>query len=359
MAIPTADSPSTTMPSSSIGTSDDLTLIGQLRDNISAVVFGQEELITETLCAFLAGGHILMTGAPGLAKTTLVRVVSQQLGLSFGRIQFTPDLLPSDIVGSEILNIDQASGQRTFKFIKGPIFTNLLLADEINRASPRTQSALLEAMQEKSVTVAGTTYQLTLPFMVFATQNPFESEGTFALPEAQLDRFLIHTLVDYPEADAENRLLKAHADSQLVGEQTNQEMQDNPLITNTQVLQLIDTVRRVAVDDNLTQLVGQLVRSSRPTSPDCPENRRDLVWYGAGPRAGISLISVARALAFLDGRTAVRWSDVKRMARPTMRHRLKLSPAAARQSLSEDTFIGELLENIERSAANLVTTGEA
>ena len=359
MANPTQDATSNATQEIDVKRPADLSLINKLRKAIGAVIFGQEDLVTETLCAFLSGGHILMTGAPGLAKTTLVRVVSQQLGLTFGRIQFTPDLLPSDIVGSEILNIDQATGQRSFKFIKGPIFTNLLLADEINRASPRTQSALLEAMQEKSVTVAGTTYRLAPPFMVFATQNPFESEGTFALPEAQLDRFLLHTLVDYPEAEAENRLLSVHAESRLVGEQSNIAPPTAPLITGDQVLRLIEAVKRVAIDPNLVRLISQLVRSSRPSSPDCPTNRRDLIWYGAGPRAGISLISVARAMAFLDGRDAVRWADIKRMARPTMRHRLKLSPTAMRQGLSEDSFIDELLGNIELESANLIATGSS
>ena len=189
-----------------------------LKKSVCNSIFGQEGLITETLCCLLSGGHILVTGAPGLAKTTLVRIFAKHLGIDFGRIQFTPDLLPSDIIGSEILNIDPVTGERKFMFSKGPIFTNLLLADEINRASPRTQSALLEAMQERTCTVGGDIHNLSDAFMVFATQNPFESEGTFPLPEAQLDRFLAHTLVGYPDKASEEQILHAHVENRLIGE---------------------------------------------------------------------------------------------------------------------------------------------
>ena len=192
--------------------------IADLKKQLNRHILGQEDLITEALCCFLTGGHLLITGAPGLAKTTLVKVVARLLGLDFARIQFTPDLLPSDIVGSEILNIDPETSQRHFVFSKGPVFGNFILADEINRASPRTQSALLEAMQEHTVTVSGKHYKLPEPFMVFATQNPFESEGTFPLPEAQIDRFLLHSLISYPNEDAEIEILRAHVDNDLIGE---------------------------------------------------------------------------------------------------------------------------------------------
>ena len=185
--------------------------IAAIGERVNSIIFGQKEIVTETMATLFTGGHILTTGAPGLAKTTLVKVFAQSLGLNFRRIQFTPDLLPSDITGSEILTLDQDTGKRYFEFAQGPVFTNLLLADEINRASPRTQSALLEAMQERTVTVAGKKYDLPNPFMVFATQNPYESEGTFVLPEAQIDRFLLHSLISYPDYQAEEKLLTTHS----------------------------------------------------------------------------------------------------------------------------------------------------
>jgi MoxR-like ATPase len=334
-------------------------LAAQLRESVGGSVFGQQELITETLCCLLAGGHILMTGAPGLAKTTLVRVFSRFLGLKFGRVQFTPDLLPSDIIGAEILNVDRETGRRHFEFSQGPVFTNLLLADEINRASPRTQSALLEAMQERSVTVGGRSHPLPLPFMVFATQNPFESEGTFPLPEAQLDRFLLHTLVDYPESDAEHRILKEHAAGKLVGEQHGESGgADAMSLKPGELAALITRARQVSVDDAILTGIRDLARSSRPDDELCPETIRSAIWYGAGPRAGISLVSVARALALIEKSEAVRWSHVRRMAKPVLRHRIRLTAAGARAArgdgrMDEDGIIDLLLERLEARQKNL------
>lgn len=324
-------------------------LINQLRENISLSIFGQEKLITEAMCCLLSGGHILMTGAPGLAKTTLVRVFSRFLGLANSRIQFTPDLLPSDITGSDILNIDPETSRRSFEFAKGPVFTNLLLADEINRATPRTQSALLEAMQERTVTVNGKNYPLPSPFMVFATQNPFESEGAFPLPEAQLDRFLVHTLVDYPASDAELKILKSHAESELIGEQNNNmnHSKEELKLSFDQVLQLIAVTRSIKIEDEMLAMVNDLVRSTRPENELCPKEMQQEIIYGAGPRAGISLISVARALALIEGENVVRWRHIKSMSHAVLRHRIRLSAIAKSHNRNEDEIITSLIYRLE------------
>jgi len=323
----------------------------KLRAAITALIFGQEELITETLSCLLAGGHILLTGAPGLAKTTLVRVFANVLGLQFGRIQFTPDLLPSDILGSEILNIDPESGRRSFEFSKGPVFTNLLLADEINRASPRTQSALLEAMQERSITVAGKRHILPQPFIVFATQNPFESEGTFPLPEAQMDRFLMHSLVDYPSVDAEQRMLTAHAARELIGEKVEWKP-DEDLLPAATLDNVMEQARLIKIDDVLISVINDLVRSSRPDDPSCPKQIREALWYGAGPRAGISLISASRAFALMSKSEVVRWQHIKRMAKPVLRHRIRLAAHATRDGMTEDQVVNVLIERIQEERGN-------
>ena len=326
-----------------------------LKEKISETIFGQEELIQETLCCFLSAGHCLMTGAPGLAKTTLVRVFAQNLGLAFARVQFTPDLLPSDIIGSEILNVDQETGRRHFDFSNGPVFTNLLLADEINRASPRTQSALLEAMQERQVTVAGKVHQLPNPFMVFATQNPFESEGTFPLPEAQLDRFLIHSYVTYPSEDAELRILEQHKQNALFGEQRAHENKtEKPSLDADVVMKLSQFVQQITVETSVLTGIRHLVRMTRPQDESQPKKYSSLVWYGAGPRAGISLISTCRALALLSGDKKVKWGHVKRLAKPVLRHRIRLTASASRDGVTEDSLIDEFLEHIEQESKNLV-----
>jgi MoxR-like ATPase len=323
----------------------------ELRESIMTMIYGQEELITETLACLIAGGHILLTGAPGLAKTTLVRVFARLLGLQFGRVQFTPDLLPSDILGSEILNIDPETARRSFEFSKGPIFTNLLLADEINRASPRTQSALLEAMQERCVTVAGKRHVLPQPFLVFATQNPFESEGTFPLPEAQMDRFLMHSTVDYPAAEAEQKMLSSHAAGELIGEKVEWGSNVNQLPSGD-LIAVMRRAKQVRIDDALVAVVTDIVRSSRPEDSSCPKEVKGALWYGAGPRAGISLISASKAYALMQGSEDVRWHHIKRMAKPVLRHRVRLAAHAVRDGMSEDQIVDILLERVQSDRGN-------
>jgi MoxR-like ATPase len=323
----------------------------QLREEISKSIFGQDDLITETLCCLLANGHILMTGAPGLAKTTLVRVFASHLGLNFGRIQYTPDLLPSDIVGSELLHVDQATGKRFFEFAKGPIFVNLLLADEINRATPRTQSAMLEAMQERRVTVAHETHVLPSPFMVFATQNPFESEGTFPLPEAQLDRFLLHTLVNYPDAESELKILRAHSESTLAGESGLRDSSYKVGLDNT--LKMIEVTKKVRVDEHILGGINHLVSSTRPDSKQCLEHLKSKIWYGSGPRGGIALISTAKALAILEGSEVVRWAHVRRLAKPVLRHRIRLAAQGGDEAKQADLVVDELLDHVEKYTAKI------
>ncbi len=325
----------------------------QIKSQTMGAIFGQENLITETLCAFLAGGHILMTGAPGLAKTTLVRVFAHQLGLQFSRIQFTPDLLPSDIVGSDILNLDPTTGHRAFSFAPGPIFTNLLLADEINRASPRTQSALLEAMQERFVTVGGKRNKLPPPFMVFATQNPYESEGTFPLPEAQLDRFLVHSLVDYPDLESETTILKEHAKGELIGEQFTESLKAGPSVAPDSIQRLMALTRGTRIDDGLVQGIAQLIRYTRPHEIQCPDKLKSMIWYGAGPRAGIALISMAKAFAVVEASESVTWKHIKRMAYPVLRHRIRLTAQAMREGFNEDKIISEIMNRFEETQKNL------
>jgi MoxR-like ATPase len=327
-------------------------VVGSLKQKINSAVFGQNDLIDEAVCCLLADGHLLMTGAPGLAKTTLVRVIAQHLGVKFGRIQFTPDLLPTDIIGGEVLNVDAASSKRYFEFVAGPIFANLLLADEINRASPRTQSALLEAMQERGVTVGGHRHTLPKPFMVFATENPFESEGTFPLPEAQLDRFLIHSLVPYPDSESELSMLKSHAMGQLAGESRVPLVGSDHAVGVETLAAIIEHVKAVRVPNEIMDVVNELVRSSRPGDPSCPEVVRGSVWYGAGPRAGLALISTAKAFALMQRREVVRWSDIRRLSKPVMRHRIRLTAQAVHDQLNEDKLVDALVEMIENKHRN-------
>jgi MoxR-like ATPase len=302
-----------------------------LKSEIQKVIVGQTETIDQLLITFLAGGHALLEGVPGLAKTLMIRTLSEAIDLQFRRIQFTPDLMPSDIIGTEVLEEDHTTGKRFFKFNKGPVFSNIILADEINRTSPKTQSALLEAMQEFAVTYAGVTYPLNRPFFILATQNPIEQSGTFPLPEAQLDRFLLFIKINYPAAEEENVILESTTGGKLV---TIQKVIDGKKIREAQNL-----VREVHISPDLIAWVSSLIRSTRPGTT---ENKmvRDFVRWGAGPRAGQALILTAKARALLVGRFAVTLEDLKNMVLPVLRHRVLLNFKAEAEGItSEDVAL--------------------
>ncbi|HXI88075.1 MAG TPA: MoxR family ATPase [Parvularculaceae bacterium] len=303
------------------------------REALEEVIFGQEEVVALTLATLAAGGHALLVGAPGLAKTLLVASIGNAMGLTAKRVQFTPDLMPGDILGSEVLE-ESASGRREFRFIPGPIFCQLLMADEINRASPRTQSALLQAMQELHVTVAGARHDLPAPFHVLATQNPIEQEGTYPLPEAQLDRFLLQINVDYPDEGAERRMLAA-----TTGAETRKVRK---ALTSDDLLRAQSLVRRMPIGVQIVDVILDLVRSARPTA-DAAARVKSLVAWGPGPRASQALSLSARALALLEGRRAPSLDDVKRLAKPVLRHRMALNFAARSEGLAMDDFIEELV----------------
>ena len=304
-----------------------------VREALGAVIFGQEEVVDLTLATLAAGGHGLLVGAPGLAKTLLVTSIAQILGLSAKRVQFTPDLMPGDVLGSEVLE-ESASGQRAFRFIPGPIFCQLLMADEINRASPRTQSALLQAMQELHVTVAGDRHDLPRPFHVLATQNPIEQEGTYPLPEAQLDRFLLQINVGYPDEGAEKRMLASTTGPKFSTIEKAASASD--------LLRAQAIVREMPIGASVVDAILKLVRSARPT-PDSAERVRAFVAWGPGPRASQALSLACRALALIEGRIAPSIDDVRRLAKPVLRHRMALSFAARSEGVTTDSFVDELL----------------
>ncbi|MGH6763462.1 MAG: AAA family ATPase [Phyllobacterium sp.] len=309
--------------------------IGKIREAIATVIFGQEGVIERTMVALLAGGHALLVGVPGLAKTKLVETLGIVLGLDAKRIQFTPDLMPSDIIGSEVMEQD-GSGRRSFRYIKGPIFAQLLMADEINRASPRTQSALLQAMQEYHVTVAGERNDLPSPFHVLATQNPLEQEGTYPLPEAQLDRFLMQIDILYPELDAERRVLLATTGTA--------ENRAEPVIDAERLKQMQMLIRRMPVSEGVVDAILKLVRSARPGSGDAAADK--LIAWGPGPRASQALTLCARARALYDGRLAPSIDDVKALAEPVLQHRMALTFAARAEGMSVRDVIANLVKAI-------------
>ena len=307
-------------------------ILGQL----SKIIIGQDEVIEELLIALFARGHALLVGVPGLAKTLLVSSLARILDLEFKRIQFTPDLMPSDITGSEILQEDPVTRQRVFKFSAGPVFGNMILADEINRTPPKTQAALLQAMQEFQVTVAGETRPLPLPFFVLATQNPIEQEGTYPLPEAQLDRFFLQINIGYPSLAEETRI---------VGETTGGKTVTLEKVLGAQdVLSLQDVVRRVPISESAVELAVKLVRLSRPGENSAPDFVRRWVAWGAGPRASQSLVLGAKARALLHGRFAVAEEDVLRIAKPILRHRLVLNFQAEADGVKVDEVVQKLVE---------------
>lgn len=310
--------------------------LAAVKAEIAKAVFGQEQIVELALAAILAGGHALLIGAPGLAKTRLVEAISTSLGLTGARIQFTPDLMPSDILGSEVLD-ESASGQRSFRFLKGPIFTQLLMADEINRASPRTQSALLQAMQERHVTVAGVRHDLPAPFHVLATQNPIEQEGTYPLPEAQLDRFLLKVDVNYPDLDTERRILIETTG----GDQSTVQ----PALNSQGLLKLQALVRKMPVGEKIVTAILNLIREARPEQTS-DENVRRLVDWGPSPRAGQALMLAARSRALLRGRLAPSIEDVEALAEPCLGHRMSMryDPTGEAPDLAE--LIAELARKV-------------
>ena len=302
-----------------------------LKRELAKVIVGQDDVIDEILIAVFARGHALLVGVPGLAKTLLVKTLSEVLDLDFCRIQFTPDLMPADVTGTEVLDEDRQNGTHVFRFVRGPVFTNMLLADEINRTPPKTQAALLEAMQEHRVTVGGETRPLPEPFFVLATQNPIEQEGTYPLPEAQLDRFLFNIVVDYPTRADEVGIYRS-----VTGAAT---PKLEKLLDAAEIIRLQELVRRVPVADHVLEYAADIVRATRPKDPSAPEFVKEMVAWGAGPRAGLSLILAAKARAILLGRPYVVTADVKAVALPVMRHRLSTTFNAESAGVTSDSII--------------------
>ena len=322
----------------------DIKLVKQLTESrdqfnmeISKRIVGQQEIIDHILIALLCRGHTLLVGVPGLAKTLLIKSIAELLDLNFSRIQFTPDLMPSDITGTEIIEEDHNTGKREFRFFKGPVFGNIILADEINRTPPKTQAALLEAMQEHKVTTAGQTYILEEPFFVLATQNPIEQEGTYPLPEAQLDRFMFNIKIDYPNDEEEVAIVKSTTsgiDNEL-----------NIVIGREDLLLYQDLVRRVPIADNVIEFAVDLVSKTRPQSDKAFASVSGWIEWGAGPRASQYLVLGAKARAVLDGRPAPEIDDIKAMARPVLRHRLITNFNAEAEGLNTDDILSILLED--------------
>ena len=321
-----------------------LSKLSHLKIEIQKVIVGQDVIIEEMIVALLAGGHCLLEGVPGLAKTLMVRTLAQALNLSFRRIQFTPDLMPSDIIGTEILEEDHATGKRFFKFNEGPLFANLVLADEINRTPPKTQAALLEAMQEFEVTYGGKTYLLDKPFFILATQNPIEQAGTYPLPEAQLDRFLLYIKIGYPTEREEVDILNSTTG--------NRKAALNAVIGGEEIQLLQSLVRDVTISDELVQFVAALVRATRPQTSTVAYVKEWVRW-GSGPRAGQALILTAKARALLKGRYAVLMDDIQAMAYPVLRHRILMNFKAEAEDITSDSVTETLLKTIGRPKGKL------
>jgi MoxR-like ATPase len=308
---------------------------GRLERELSKAIVGQQRVIREILIAFLAGGHVLLRGVPGLAKTLLIKKLAEAVHLRFNRIQFTPDLMPSDILGAEVIEEDRATGKRVIRFIRGPIFSNIILADEINRTPPKTQAALLEAMQEYQVTVTGVRHDLERPLFVLATQNPIEQEGTYPLPEAQLDRFMFNVVIEYPSAEEERRILSmttGTADPKVTAVASGEEIE-----------RLHTLVRDVPAAANVIDYAARLVRATRPAGEEAPEFVRKWVRWGAGPRAGQALLLGGKARALLEGRTVVAFEDIVAVALPVLRHRVLVNFQAEADGIDADEIVRQLL----------------
>lgn len=309
-----------------------------LKNEIAKIIIGQEKTVDYLLVTFMAGGHGLLEGVPGLAKTLMIRTLAQAIDLSFNRIQFTPDLMPSDIVGTEVLEEDHASGKKFFKFNKGPVFANIVLADEINRTPPKTQAALLEAMQEFEVTYAGQSYLLDRPFFILATQNPIEQAGTFPLPEAQLDRFLLYIQIDYPNELDELNILKNTTG-------TRSETVE-PILSAEDIIKLQKLVRQIPISDDLILYVNNIVRSTRPDTSTI-DFVKNYVRWGAGPRAGQAMILTAKAIALLNGRFGVTKDDIMEVAFPVLRHRILINFKAEAEHITSDDITKHLINTID------------
>ena len=318
--------------------------LADLKKEIGKVIVGQDETIEQLLITFLAGGHALLEGVPGLAKTLMIRTLAEAVDLKFRRIQFTSDLMPSDIIGTEILEEDHSTGKRFFKFNKGPIFSNIILADEINRTSPKTQSALLEAMQEFEVTYGGVTHTLDRPFFILATQNPIEQAGTFPLPEAQLDRFLLYIRISYPTAEHERTILSSTTGSK--------KEKIGKVIDGNQLLAAQKLVRDVHINEDLVDYVSRLVRSTRPEQTDV-NYVKDWVSWGSGPRAGQAMILTAKARAFMNGNFSVTADDIRAVAMLVLRHRILTNFRAEAEGIKAPNVVTHLLENIKASTKQM------
>ena len=327
-------------------TADRLQVAGQnIIKELRKVIVGQEAVVEQALIALFAGGNCMLVGVPGLAKTLLISTMARALHLKFSRIQFTPDLMPSDVTGTDVIQDDPDTGKRKLTFMPGPVFANVLLADEINRTPPKTQSALLEAMQERRVTVQGRTYELDPPFFVFATQNPIELEGTYPLPEAQLDRFMLEVMLDYLPEDDEVSVVKATTALPPDAVQ--------PVVTQHDILEFQRVVRRVPVADAVTKYAVKLVRMSRPVEPGSPDFIRQWVTYGASVRAAQALVLGGKARALLQGRSNVSFDDIKALARPVLRHRLLVNFQAQSEKVTTDQLIDRLVEAVPLPRSSL------
>jgi MoxR-like ATPase len=309
-----------------------------MQQELQKVIVGQHEVIEQLFAAIFTRGHCLLEGVPGLAKTLMVSTLARILDVSFKRIQFTPDLMPSDITGTNVLEEDE-TGKRSFRFVEGPVFTNILLADEINRTPPKTQAALLQAMQEREATVGRQTYELPDPFFVIATQNPIEQEGTYPLPEAQLDRFMFNIKVGYPTADEEERILAQTTRTEKI--------EVRKILSSRAIINLQKLVHSVAVSEYIVKYVARLVRATRPKDETAPEFVKELVDWGAGPRAGQFLINGGKALAAMDGRFSVAIDDIKKIAIPVLRHRLSTNFQAQAEGMTTEDVIQRLLKEVK------------
>ena len=314
-------------------------------EQLKKVIIGQEEVIDQMLMAFFAGGHCLLEGVPGLAKTLTIKTLAQILNLQFKRIQFTPDLMPADITGTDVLEEERSTGHREIRFIQGPIFANILLADEINRTPPKTQAALLEAMQEYHVTAGGTMYNLEQPFFVLATQNPIEQEGTYPLPEAQLDRFMFKIVIDYPSEEEEVTIVSSTTSVD--------EPELTTVLSGEDIITLNQIVRRVSAADNVVQYAVKLARATRPKSKDAPDFIEQWVRWGAGPRAGQYLILGAKARGILRGRVNASIEDVKSVAHAVLRHRVLTNFHAEAEGVDSDAVITQLLDTVQEPAIRM------